>query len=449
MVKIAFIGTHGVGKTTLCYDLAAVAEAPGVNVDMVKEVARLSPLPINRKTSLDAQTWILTTQIAEEIRSSAHHEVVVCDRSVLDNYAYMLLACGRQKAIERFVDYWMKTYDLLFKVPISGQAAADGVRDTDEFFMRPIDQLVDTLLAEKKVPFERLPDDSRRRGSTSWATACSGCRPWPDGSSLREAGPHAARPPVSGGRGIRCRGRRRPWRSPQLQNQSRWLAARPTAHAGPRAAAVPPRRSRMADDKKPFVPAEESLPELTLKALLLGVAVAALLGAANAYLGFKAGQTVAATFPAAVLAIAAFRLPLLPRQRARAEHDAHGRVGGRGAGRGRDLHGAAFVMVNVDGRRLWTGFNYWQTSLILVVGGLLGILFIILLRRTLVVDAGLPFPESRACAEIVKTGEQGDTGARYVFGAMDSGCWSRCSRTRPASGSSARASTSCGSSRPR
>ena len=65
----------------------------------------------------------------------------------------------------------------------------------------------------------------------------------------------------------------------------------------------------MADDSKPFVAPEESLPELTAKALLLGVVVAALLGAANAYLGFKAGQTVSATFPAAVLAIAAFRLP--------------------------------------------------------------------------------------------------------------------------------------------
>jgi thymidylate kinase len=160
-MKLAFIGTHGVGKTTLCYDLAAALKRQGVNVDMVKEVARLSPLPINRKTSLDAQTWILTTQVAEEIRSAAHHDVVVCDRSVLDNYAYLSFACGRQKPIERFVDYWMKTYTLLFKVPISGQAAADGVRDTDEFFMRQIDQLVDTLLAEKKVPFERLPEGSR------------------------------------------------------------------------------------------------------------------------------------------------------------------------------------------------------------------------------------------------------------------------------------------------
>ena len=160
-MKVAFIGTHGVGKTTLCYELAGALKRHGVHVDIVKEVARLSPLPINRKTSLDAQTWILMTQVAEEIRSTAHHQVVVCDRSVLDNYAYMVLACGRQRAIERFVAHWMKTYDLLFKVPMAGAASADGVRDTDEFFMRSIDELVDTLLAEMKVSYEGLSPDAR------------------------------------------------------------------------------------------------------------------------------------------------------------------------------------------------------------------------------------------------------------------------------------------------
>ena len=164
-MKIAFIGSHGVGKTTLCYDLAGALKREGVHVDMVKEVARLSPLPINRKTSLEAQTWILMTQVAEEIRSAAYHEVVVCDRSALDNYAYMALACGRQPPIERFVTHWMKTYDLLFKVPISGAASADGVRDTDEFFMRSIDGLVDELLDQKKVTYQRLPPDDR----AAWA----------------------------------------------------------------------------------------------------------------------------------------------------------------------------------------------------------------------------------------------------------------------------------------
>jgi len=164
-MKVAFIGTHGVGKTTLCFDLAGVLKRGGVSVDMVKEVARLSPLPINRKTSLDAQTWILMTQVAEEIRSRAYNDVVVCDRSAVDNYAYMVLACGRQRPFERFVAHWMKSYDLLFKVPISGAASADGIRDTDEFFMRSIDTLVDKLLAEMKVPHQVLPAGDRAQWS--------------------------------------------------------------------------------------------------------------------------------------------------------------------------------------------------------------------------------------------------------------------------------------------
>jgi thymidylate kinase len=161
MVKIAFIGTHGVGKTTLCYDLGAALKKRGLHVDLVKEVARLSPLPINRKTSLEAQMWILTTQIAEEIRSCSSHEVVICDRSVLDNYAYLVFAAGRQKWLEPLVNRWMKSYDLLFKVPMAGAAAADGVRDTDEFFMRQIDRLVDELVAERRLPCESLPDGGR------------------------------------------------------------------------------------------------------------------------------------------------------------------------------------------------------------------------------------------------------------------------------------------------
>jgi len=160
-MKVAFIGTHGVGKTTLCYDLGSVLKRRGLNVDLVKEVARLSPLPINRKTSLEAQTWIFMTQIAEEIRSGSQHDIVVCDRSVLDNYAYMMFGFGRQGPIERFMYHWMKSYDLLFKVPSSGELDADGVRDTDAFFANSIDQLVDQLLAERNVPHERLDPGDR------------------------------------------------------------------------------------------------------------------------------------------------------------------------------------------------------------------------------------------------------------------------------------------------
>jgi adenylate kinase family enzyme len=162
-MKIAFIGTHGVGKTTLCFELAAALKRDGVHVDLVKEVARLSPLPINQKTSLEAQTWIFATQMAEEIRASSAADVVVCDRSVLDNYAYLMLAFGRQLPLERFMHHWMKGYDLLFKVPFGGELAEDGVRDTDAFFAKAVDDLVDRLLAERSIPHERLEPGQRAR----------------------------------------------------------------------------------------------------------------------------------------------------------------------------------------------------------------------------------------------------------------------------------------------
>jgi nicotinamide riboside kinase len=162
-MKVAFIGSHGVGKTTLSYDLAAHLKRRGANVDIVKEVARLSPLPINQRTSRDAQLWILMTQIAEEIRSVSQHDVVVCDRSVLDNYAYLARACGRQPEIERFVEHWLTTYDLLFKVPIIGAPSPDGVRDVDEQFVHDIDALVDCLLADKATPHVRLDPSGRDR----------------------------------------------------------------------------------------------------------------------------------------------------------------------------------------------------------------------------------------------------------------------------------------------
>lgn len=171
----------------------------------------------------------------------------------------------------------------------------------------------------------------------------------------------------------------------------------------------------------PYVPARTSLPELTWKALGLGICMAVVLGAANAYLGLRAGMTISATFPAAVIAIAAFRLPflrgsILEQNIARTTASV-----GEALVAGAIFTIPAFVMVEVGGQRLWTSFNYWETSLILLIGGLLGVLFVILLRRTLVVDAELPFPESFACYEIVKAGQKGESGARYVFGALGLG----------------------------
>ncbi len=163
---------------------------------------------------------------------------------------------------------------------------------------------------------------------------------------------------------------------------------------------------------KPFIPEESELPELTFKAVVLGTVMAIILGAANAYLGMKAGLTVAATFPAAVVSMAALRLmggSVLEENMARTTASV-----GEALVAGAIFTIPAFVISGV-----WDELRYWESTAIMFIGGVLGVLFIIILRRTLVVEADLPFPESVAAAELVKAGQGGhQTGAVYVFQAM-------------------------------
>ncbi len=160
-MKIAFIGTHGVGKTTLCYQLAAALKRLDISVDLVKEVARGCPLPINRETNEDAQNWILHTQVAREIELSARSHAIVCDRAVVDNYAYMVHATGRRPEIEPFIHHWMSTYNLLVKVPVIAPPSFDGTRDTSVDFQNAIDLLIDDLCREFGLFPLGLPPHSR------------------------------------------------------------------------------------------------------------------------------------------------------------------------------------------------------------------------------------------------------------------------------------------------
>lgn len=162
---------------------------------------------------------------------------------------------------------------------------------------------------------------------------------------------------------------------------------------------------------KPYVPGTTSMPELTFKAVFLGCVMAVLLGAANAYVGMQAGLTVAAAFPAAVVAMAVLRIfrgTILEENVARTTASV-----GEALVAGAIFTIPAFVITGA-----WAEMDYWEGTLIMLVGGVLGVLFVIILRRTLVVEAELPFPESVAAAEIVKAGQGGQTGASYLFGAM-------------------------------
>ena len=160
-MKIAFLGSHGVGKTTLCYDLAARLKRQDRAVDLVKEVARRCPLPINRDTTLSAQSWILHTQIADEIAAVAQNDVVICDRSVLDNYAYLVNQVGRRPAYDALVREWVASYDALFKVPIVDPPTFDGQRDVSQTFQRDIDGVIDRLARELEVTCHYLEPAAR------------------------------------------------------------------------------------------------------------------------------------------------------------------------------------------------------------------------------------------------------------------------------------------------
>ncbi|MEJ7605286.1 MAG: OPT/YSL family transporter [Bryobacteraceae bacterium] len=159
---------------------------------------------------------------------------------------------------------------------------------------------------------------------------------------------------------------------------------------------------------------------MTVKAVALGVFLALIFGSANAYLGMKAGQTVAATFPAAVIAMVLLRIPafrgtLLEQNIARTAASV-----GEALVAGAIFTIPAFVIFEVNGVRLWTDLrsHYWEATTILLCGGLLGVFFIILLRRPLVIEANLPWPESVAAANVTRAGGASSDAPRYIFTAM-------------------------------
>lgn len=161
---------------------------------------------------------------------------------------------------------------------------------------------------------------------------------------------------------------------------------------------------------KPYVPADTTMPEFTVKAVVLGLIMSVILGAANAYLGLKAGMTIAATYPAAVISMAFLRLTrgnILEENMART-------VGsiGESVAAGAIFTIPAFVISGV-----WDDLEsrYLEATAIMIVGGILGVLFVTLLRRVMMEDVDLPYPESVAASEIHKAGRSGGTGAVYLF----------------------------------
>lgn len=176
----------------------------------------------------------------------------------------------------------------------------------------------------------------------------------------------------------------------------------------------------MTEHKKfvPFVSSETNMAEFTIRALIIGLVLAVVLGAANAYLGLKAGMTIAATYPAAVIGMAIIKLfkgTILEENFARTV----GSIGESIAA------GAIFTLPAFFIAGIWDPFftpgNYIISAAIMVAGGVLGIMFVALLRRVMVEDVELPFPESVAAAEIHKAGQHGGSGSKFLFNAMGVG----------------------------
>jgi putative OPT family oligopeptide transporter len=170
---------------------------------------------------------------------------------------------------------------------------------------------------------------------------------------------------------------------------------------------------------KPYVPADSAMSEFTLRALLLGLVMCVVLGAANAYLGLRAGMTIAATYPAAVIGMAvlrAFKGSLLEENFART-------VGsiGESVAAGAIFTIPAFVILQMWSFREFNLKEYLTASALMIVGGILGVLFVTVLRRVMVEDRSLPFPESVAASEIHKAGQRGADAAVQLFSAMGVG----------------------------
>lgn len=176
-------------------------------------------------------------------------------------------------------------------------------------------------------------------------------------------------------------------------------------------------------EQKPFVPfvaPESDMKEFTIRALVIGLIMSVVLGAANAYLGLKAGMTIAATYPAAVIGMAILRIV----KGTILEENFTRTVGsiGESVAAGAIFTIPAFVVAGIWSKEeFFTLQHYLEATSVMFVGGVIGILFVTVLRRVMVEDKELPFPESVAASEIHKAGRSGASGAKYLFYAMGVG----------------------------
>ncbi len=160
---------------------------------------------------------------------------------------------------------------------------------------------------------------------------------------------------------------------------------------------------------------QKSLPEITIKAVILGVLLSIILAGANAYLGLFAGMTVSASIPAAVVSMGVLRL-------FRKSNILENNIVQTAASAGESLAaGVIFTLPALVIMDYWTDFDFIWVTVIAGFGGLLGVLFTIPLRRSLIVEAKLKFPEGIATAEVLKSGEEGGSQVMHIIKASIAG----------------------------
>ena len=185
------------------------------------------------------------------------------------------------------------------------------------------------------------------------------------------------------------------------------------------------REKRKMDKKnesfKPYISADKVLPEFTVTSILMGIILAVVFGAANAYLGLKVGMTVSASIPAAVISLGVIRV--IMKKNSILESNMVQTIGSAGESL---AAGAIFTMPALflwaeEGKIAMPG--YLEITLIALFGGILGVLFMIPLRKALIVEEHgiLPYPEGMACAEVLLAGEEGGSNASTVFAGMGLG----------------------------
>ncbi len=169
---------------------------------------------------------------------------------------------------------------------------------------------------------------------------------------------------------------------------------------------------------KPYIPAEKITPELTVTSIIMGIILAVVFGAANAYLGLRVGMTVSASIPAAVIAMGVIRV--IMRKNSILESNMVQTIGSAGESL------AAGAIFTLPALFLWANEGKMdkpgivEITLIALIGGLLGVFFMVPLRNALIVrEHGiLPYPEGQACAEVMLAGEEGGSNAGTVFAGM-------------------------------